>query len=46
VFLSGLTAAVHTVKPQVLITETKGFYCRASTNNDQEFLRIQVIEHG
>jgi hypothetical protein len=45
-FLSGLSAAAHTVKPQILCSASNsGFFCRASGSPDEEFLFIQVIEH-
>lgn len=49
VYVSGLTAAVHTIKIQFLaLTNNDHLYCRASTNGPTtggEFLSVQVIEH-
>lgn len=48
IFISGLTAAVHTVKLRVGASQADHFYCRASTNGPTggaEFAAIQVIEH-
>lgn len=51
VFISGLTAGVHTIKVQTTCLPTgvnDHFYCRASTNGPTtggEFLTVQVIEH-
>ena len=50
VFVSGLTAAVHTIKIQlVALSNNDTFFCRASTNGPLtggEFMRVQVIEHS
>lgn len=45
VYLSGLSAATHTVKLQAWTSVTEPLYCRASGSNPPEFLGIQVIEH-
>lgn len=48
VFISGLTAATHTIKVQVVSTGNDNLYCRASTNGPTtgaEFLTVQVVEH-
>lgn len=48
VYVSGLSAATHTIKAQILSISNDHFYCRASTNGPTtgpEFFEIQVIEH-
>ncbi len=45
IYISGLSAATHTVKVQVVPTFSDHFYCRASTGNPPEFCNVQVIEH-
>lgn len=48
VYVSGLSAATHTIKIQVIAVSNDHFYCRASTNGPTtggEFLAVQVIEH-
>jgi len=46
VYLSGLSAAAHTVKVQVYTPDSAlTAYCRASTQGPVEGLNIQVIEH-
>lgn len=48
VFISGLSAATHTIKAQITASGNQHFYCRASTNgppSNGEFLQVQVIEH-
>lgn len=49
--LGTLSAGVHTMRPQVLAsanlnTGNSGFYCRASSVPNTEFLTIQIIERG
>jgi hypothetical protein len=45
-FLSGLSAAVHTIKLQATSSNAVpgAFYCRPS-GAPPEFLRIQIVEH-
>lgn len=45
VYISGLSAATHTVKVQILPQEDDHLYCRASGEAPQEFANVQVIEH-
>jgi hypothetical protein len=48
VFISGLSAATHTIKVRIYAVGNDHFFCRASTNAPNtggEFLEIQVIEH-
>lgn len=49
VYISGLSAATHTIKVQITCSSSNDhLYCRASTNgppNNGEFLHVQVIEH-
>lgn len=45
VFISGLSAATHTVKVQITAISNDHFYLRASTNTPYEFANVQVIEH-
>lgn len=45
VYLSGLSAAAHTVKPQFNADQSGAWYLLPSTNPNQHSLRIQVIEH-
>lgn len=45
IFISGLTAAVHTIKIQAYsVTASNQFLCRTSST-PPEFLRMQIIEH-
>jgi hypothetical protein len=47
-FISGLSAATHTIKLQITAIGNDHFYCRASSNGPTtggEFLTVQVIEH-
>lgn len=45
IFLSGLTAAVHTIKLQAYsVTASNQFLCRTAST-PPEFLRMQIIEH-
>lgn len=45
VFKSGLSVATHTVKVQVRVGRNLNLFIRASSNPDEEWLRVQVAEH-
>lgn len=44
VYVSGLSAAVHTVKVQAMSDAGNAFFCRPATT--QEFWSLQVVEHA
>lgn len=45
VFVTGLSAGVHTVKLQIFSSVTGTAYCRASSLPNSEYVNLTVIEH-
>ncbi len=45
IYITGLSAATHTIKVQVEPVFADHFYCRAATGTPPEFCNVQVIEH-
>jgi len=45
IYITGLSAAVHTVKLQIQAQVAASYYCATTTYPDAYFCRIQVVEH-